>query len=75
MPGLTALLPVVQIAGGIHTYLELFTCYFVDLKSKVALVVAAKADRQGNSYTGQMRIAPAIVEVTVFRNGLVTGSL
>lgn len=58
--------------GGIHTYLELFARYFVDLTPKVALIVAAKADRQGNLYTGpNTEDTPAIVEATAFRNGLV----
>ena len=38
--------------GAIHTYLELFSRYFVDLTPKVALVAAQAADAQGNLYTG-----------------------
>src|SRR5438034_4166653 len=38
--------------GAIHTYLELFGRYFVDLTPRVALVAAQAADRHGNLYTG-----------------------
>lgn len=58
--------------GGIHTYLELFARYFMDLTPKVALVIAAQADRAGNLYTGpNTEDTPAIVEATAFRNGIV----
>ncbi|MGM9480720.1 malonate decarboxylase subunit alpha [Roseateles sp. NT4] len=58
--------------GAIHTYLELFARYFVDLTPKVALVAAHAADRQGNLYTGpNTEDTPAIVEATAFSGGLV----
>ena len=58
--------------GGIHTYLELFARYFIDLTPKVALIIAAKADKQGNLYTGpNTEDTPVIVEATAFRNGIV----
>lgn len=58
--------------GGIHTYLELFARYFIDLTPKVALIVAAKADKAGNLYTGpNTEDTPTIVEATAFRNGIV----
>src|SRR5439155_4705997 len=38
--------------GAIHTYLELFARYFVDLTPKVALITAHAADAEGNLYTG-----------------------
>ncbi len=58
--------------GAIHTYLELFARYFVDLTPKVALVAAQMADREGNLYTGpNTEDTPAIVEATAFRNGIV----
>ena len=38
--------------GAIHTYLELFARYFVDLTPKVALIAAHAADAAGNLYTG-----------------------
>lgn len=58
--------------GAIHTYLELFARYFVDLTPKVALVAAQAADRQGNLYTGpNTEDTPAIVEATAFSGGIV----
>jgi malonate decarboxylase alpha subunit len=58
--------------GAIHTYLELFSRYFVDLTPKVALVAAHAADAQGNLYTGpNTEDTPAIVEATAFSGGLV----
>jgi malonate decarboxylase alpha subunit len=58
--------------GAIHTYLELYGRYFVDLTPKVALVVADKADRNGNLYTGfSTEDTPVIVEATKFRQGIV----
>jgi len=38
--------------GAIHTYIELFAHYFMDLTPHVALIVARQADRDGNLYTG-----------------------
>jgi malonate decarboxylase alpha subunit len=58
--------------GAIHTYLELFARYFVDLTPRVALVAAHSADAEGNLYTGpNTEDTPAIVEATAFRRGLV----
>ncbi len=58
--------------GAIHTYLELFARYFVDLTPKVALVAAQMADREGNLYTvPNTEDTPAIVEATAFRDGIV----
>src|SRR3569623_658097 len=58
--------------GAIHTYLELFGRYFVDLTPRVALVAAEAADRHGNLYTGpNTEDTPAIVEATAFRSGIV----
>ncbi len=58
--------------GAIHTYLELFGRYFVDLTPRVALVAAQAADRQGNLYTGpNTEDTPAIVEATTFSSGIV----
>jgi len=58
--------------GAIHTYLELFARYFVDLTPKVALVAAQAADEQGNLYTGpNTEDTPAIVEATAFSGGIV----
>ncbi|MBW8778889.1 MAG: malonate decarboxylase subunit alpha [Burkholderiales bacterium] len=58
--------------GAIHTYLELFGRYFVDLTPKVALVAAQMADRHGNLYTGpNTEDTPVIVEATAFKSGIV----
>lgn len=58
--------------GAIHTYLELFARYFVDLTPRVALIAAQAADRDGNLYTGpNTEDTPAIVEATAFKSGLV----
>ncbi len=58
--------------GAIHTYLELFSRYFVDLTPKVSLIAAHAADAQGNLYTGpNTEDTPAIVEATAFSGGLV----
>lgn len=58
--------------GAIHTYLELFSRYFVDLTPRVSLVCAQSADAQGNLYTGaNTEDTPAIVEATAFKSGIV----
>lgn len=58
--------------GAIHTYLELFSRYFVDLTPRVSLIAAEAADRNGNLYTGpNTEDTPAIVEATAFKNGIV----
>lgn len=58
--------------GAIHTYLELYGRMLVDLVPRVALVVADKADRHGNLYTGpNTEDTPTVVEATAFRDGVV----
>ncbi|MEK8045765.1 malonate decarboxylase subunit alpha [Ideonella margarita] len=58
--------------GAIHTYLELFARYFVDLTPQVSLIAAHSADAQGNLYTGpNTEDTPAIVEATAFSGGIV----
>lgn len=58
--------------GAIHTYLELFARYFIDLTPKVSLIAAQAADAQGNLYTGpNTEDTPAIVEATAFSGGIV----
>ncbi|QTH23860.1 malonate decarboxylase subunit alpha [Rhizorhabdus wittichii] len=58
--------------GAIHTYLELFARYFIDLTPQVACIAAVSADRDGNLYTGpNTEDTPTIVEATSFGNGLV----
>src|SRR5438034_6695333 len=53
--------------GAIHTYLELFARYFVDLTPRVALVAAQAADAHGNLYTGpNTEDTPVIAEATAF---------
>jgi malonate decarboxylase alpha subunit len=62
--------------GAIHTYLELYARYFVDLTPRVALVAAQAADREGNLYTGpNTEDTPAIVEATAFRDGIVVAQV
>jgi len=58
--------------GAIHTYLELFARYFIDLTPRVALIAAEMADREGNLYTGpNTEDTPAIAEATAFKSGIV----
>jgi len=58
--------------GAVHTYLELFARYFVDLTPNVALIAAVSADRDGNLYTGpNTEDTPTVVEATAFKNGIV----
>ncbi|MDM0015221.1 malonate decarboxylase subunit alpha [Variovorax sp. J22P168] len=58
--------------GAVHTYLELFARYFIDLTPNVALIVAVSADREGNLYTGpNTEDTPTIVEATAFKDGVV----
>jgi len=58
--------------GAIHTYLELFGRYFIDLTPNVALVAAQSADREGNLYTGpNTEDTPVIAEATTFASGVV----
>jgi malonate decarboxylase alpha subunit len=58
--------------GAVHTYLELFARYFVDLTPNVALIAGVSADRNGNLYTGpNTEDTPTVVEATAFKNGVV----
>jgi malonate decarboxylase alpha subunit len=58
--------------GAVHTYLELFARYFVDLTPHVALIAGVSADRDGNLYTGpNTEDTPTVVEATAFKNGVV----
>ncbi|WP_420832216.1 malonate decarboxylase subunit alpha [Rhizobium cauense] len=58
--------------GAVHTYLELFARYFIDLTPNVALVAAVSADREGNLYTGpNTEDTPTVVEATTFKDGIV----
>lgn len=58
--------------GAIHTYLELYSRYFVDLTPRVAFIAAQSADAAGNLYTGpNTEDTPAVVEGTAFKSGIV----
>ncbi len=62
--------------GAIHTYLELFARYFMDLTPHVALIAAVSADREGNLYTGpNTEDTPTIVEATAFKSGVVVAQV
>lgn len=62
--------------GAIHTYLELYARMLVDLTPQVALVVADKADRDGNLYTGpNTEDTPTLIEATSFRGGIVVAQV
>ena len=57
--------------GAIHTYLELYSRYFVDLTPNVSLIAADAADRDGNIYTGaNTEDTPVIAEATAFKHGV-----
>src|SRR5882762_9848426 len=58
--------------GAVHTYLELFARYYIDLTPQVALIAAVSADRHGNLSTGpNTEDTPAIAEATAFKDGVV----
>ena len=62
--------------GAVHTYLELFARYFVDLTPNVALIAAVSADREGNLYTGpNTEDTPTVVEATAFKDGVVVAQV
>ena len=62
--------------GAVHTYLELFARYFIDLTPNVALIAAVSADRDGNLYTGpNTEDTPTVVEATAFKNGVVVAQV
>jgi malonate decarboxylase alpha subunit len=62
--------------GAIDTYLELYGRTLVDLTPQIALVVADKADRDGNLYTGpNTEDTPTIVEAAAFRRGIVVAQV
>jgi malonate decarboxylase alpha subunit len=58
--------------GNIHTYLELYSRYFLDLCPNVCCIAAEMADRDGNLYTGDnTEDTPVVVEATAFKSGIV----
>ena len=62
--------------GAIHTYVELFARYFVDLTPHVALTVARSADRDGNLYMGpNTEDSPTVIEATAFKEGIVVAQV
>ena len=62
--------------GAIHTYIELFARYFVDLTPKVAMTVARQADHDGNLYMGpNVEDSPVVVEATAFKQGIVVAQV
>ena len=62
--------------GAVHTYLELFARYFIDLTPHVALIAGVSADRAGNLYTGpNTEDTPTVVEATAFKNGVVVAQV
>ena len=62
--------------GAIHTYIELFGRYFIDLTPKVALTVARQADKHGNLYMGpNTEDSPVVIEATAFKQGIVVAQV
>ena len=62
--------------GAIHTYIELFGRYFMDLTPQVGLIAARQADRDGNLYTGpNTEDTPTIVEAIAFKSGVVVAQV
>jgi malonate decarboxylase alpha subunit len=62
--------------GAVHTYIELFARYFMDLTPHVALIAAEQADGFGNLYTGpNTEDTPTIVEATAFKAGIVVAQV
>ena len=62
--------------GAVHTYIELFARYFMDLTPHVALIAAVEADAAGNLYTGpNTEDTPTIVEATAFKSGIVVAQV
>jgi malonate decarboxylase alpha subunit len=62
--------------GAVHTYIELFARYFMDLTPNIALIAAVQADLEGNLYTGpNTEDTPTIVEATAFKSGIVVAQV
>ena len=62
--------------GAIHTYIELFARYFMDLTPQVAVTVARQADHDGNLYMGpNVEDSPVVVEATAFKQGIVVAQV
>jgi len=62
--------------GSIHTYLELYSRYFIDLTPKVSFIAAESCDGQGNLFTGfNTEDTPTICEATKFKRGIVAAQV
>jgi len=62
--------------GAIHTYLELFGRYFVDLSPNVSLIAAEACDGDGNLFTGfNTEDTPVICEATRSTCGIVVAQV
>ena len=62
--------------GAIHTYIELFARYFMDLTPQIVLVAALEGDADGNLYTGpNTEDTPTIVEAAAFKSGIVVAQV
>ena len=62
--------------GAIHTYIELFARYFVDLTPHVVLIAAREGDAEGNLYCGpNTEDTPTIVEAVAFKSGIVVAQV
>ncbi|MCL9684502.1 malonate decarboxylase subunit alpha [Legionella maioricensis] len=58
--------------GNIHTYNELYGRLLTDLTPDICLLMADKADKEGNLYTGaNTEETPFLIEATAFKNGVV----
>ncbi len=58
--------------GAIHTYIELYARYFIDLTPNVSFIVAESADKEGNLFLGHnSEDTPVIVEATKSKYGIV----
>ncbi|MEI7436517.1 MAG: malonate decarboxylase subunit alpha [bacterium] len=62
--------------GAIHTYLELYGRYFLDLYPQVSLIAADACDARGNLFTGfNTEDTPTICEATRCKHGIVVAQV
>ncbi|MFQ3675646.1 MAG: malonate decarboxylase subunit alpha [Endomicrobiia bacterium] len=62
--------------GAIHTYIELYARYFIDLTPNVSFIVAESADKEGNLFFGNnSEDTPVIVEATKSKFGIVVAQV
>jgi len=58
--------------GDVHTYVELYSRYFAELRPDVVCLVANEADKEGNLYTGpNTEETPPLVESAAFGGAIV----